>query len=104
MLLAFLMTFNAYAAIYDCRDGDSVDRLILENHSVQVLGVKMINMMEIDWNLPYRGYARIGDPWYALDVDMDMMNGKSGYAILRAHELQYGRTVVSKYYQCEVTY
>lgn len=98
--LFLFLTVNASAVVFDCQDGEEVETLILETHSASILGVTMINMMPVDWNIPYRGYARIGDPWYALDVDMNMARGKEGYATLQAHELREGTVVVSKFYQC----
>jgi hypothetical protein len=100
ILFGLLLTYNAYAMVFDCDDRGTVEKLILENNSVTVMDVTMINMMKIDWKLPYRSYARIGDPWFNIDVDMDMMKGNEGYAILEAHTLPQGERVVNKYYQC----
>jgi hypothetical protein len=103
IFFAFLLilSLSAHAAReFDCRDGDEVATLTLDKHSATVLDVTMINMMKMDWRLPYRSYARIGDPWFNVDVDMDIMHGKKGYAILEAHRTDTGERVVSRFYEC----
>ncbi len=98
--LLLFTTLTAQAHVFDCRDGDVIDTLVLDDHSAKILDVTLINMMEVDHSFQYRGYTFINDPWYALTIDTEMVDGKDGYAQLRAHELQYGQTIVSKFYQC----
>ncbi len=98
--LLLMMTLNVYALVFNCQDGEQVETLVLEDHSAIINGIELINMMNMDWELPYRVYTRIGDPWFDLELDINIMSGKEGYASLRGHELHYGQTTMSKFYQC----
>ncbi len=102
MLIALLVfaSFTVQARVFDCRYGDEVDTMVLEDHSVMILDLTLINMMDVNFEYQYRGYSFINDPWYDFTIDSNMLKGQAGYAQLRAHELQYGQTVISKFYEC----
>ncbi len=102
LLTAFLllMTLTAQAHVFDCRDGDETETLILEDHSAQIHDLTLINMMDVDHRFEYRGYIFINDPWFDFTIDTKMVDGEAGYARLWAHELQYGQTTLSKFYEC----
>ncbi len=103
LFTALMLTaaLSAQAHVFDCRDGDVTDTLILDDHSAKILDLTLINMMPVDHSFQYRGYSFINDPWYDFTIDTNMVDGKAGYADLRSHELQYGQTVISKFYDCQ---
>ncbi|MES2526872.1 MAG: hypothetical protein V4598_07280 [Bdellovibrionota bacterium] len=100
ILVLALMSFSVQARVFECRYGDEVDTMVLEDHSVKILDLTLINMMDVNFEYQYRGYSFINDPWYDFTIDSQMLKGNAGYAQLRAHELQYGETVLSKFYEC----
>ncbi len=100
VVIIFTTSLTAQARDFECRDGDEIDTMVLEDHSVKIQGLTLINMMDVDYSFQYRGYSFINDPWYDFTIDSQMLKGSAGYAQLRAHELQYGETVVSKFYEC----
>ncbi len=98
--LLLFVTLSAQAHVFDCQSGDETETLVLEDNSAQILDITLINMLGVVWDLPFRGYTFINDPWFDLLVSTEMLEGKAGRAELRAHELQHGQTILSKYYHC----
>lgn len=100
LFLIALISMNVSAHVFECRDGDNVDTLVLTDNEVRVLDFTLINMMDVNRDLPYRDYSFINDPWYDFLAEVQMLDGKEGYAELRGHELQYGETTFARYYWC----
>lgn len=102
LLIACLLfvTFAAQARVFECRDGEEVETLTINNNIAKIQDYTLKNMLRVDWNLPIRVYSFINDPWFNLEVDTPMLNGHKGYARLEAHELTYGNIVYSKFYEC----
>lgn len=89
-LFAFSLLFSlsgfAKTLTFKCDPGSGeIVKLKLETHSAEMNGIKLINMMPVDKNLPYRGYALINDPWYDLDVETSMLKGRDGVATFSSH-------------------
>lgn len=100
LVMILMVTFSAQARVFECRDGDEVDTLVLEKHQAVIRDITLINMLRVDWDNRLRSFSLIGDPWFDLEVDTEMLKGKHGYAYLKSFELQRGQIVFSKFYEC----
>ena len=91
--LLALLSFNSFAYtsehLYTCDNGSGLKVELSLTENVAKFGdLTLLNYLDVDYNNRLRSYAFINDPWFDLDLDTSMLNGKNGIATLSSHQLR----------------
>lgn len=84
------VTSLSYASeqLFTCDNGLGLKVELGLTENVAKFGdLTLLNYLDVDYSNRLRGYAFINDPWFDLDLDTSMLNGKNGLATLRSHQL-----------------